>query len=261
MYQIHYCEFARQNDDNDIIYRPYGSEDWLFLLFLSPMRIKFSDKHSEIAESGGCILYSPGAYQNYRAVSSFRNSYVHFAADTSPAEEYNIPVNRIFYPSSADTVNSRFKLLQEEYLVKGLYYDEMADILLRNLFITASRQIEKSYHPSDSILTQFQQARLTFLSRCEENWNIDKMCKLVNLGKSQFYQYYHDFFGTSPKDDLLSARIDRARNLLTNKAIQVQQASALCGFKSVCHFTRYFKAMCGYTPGEYRKKVSEKNIY
>lgn len=253
MYEVHYCEFSRQNNDRDIIYRPNGSGDWLFLLFLAPMRVTFPD-HDELAEAGSCLFYSPDAYQNYHAVGSFRNSYIHFSSGDSSPAEYGVPRNQVFYPSSPDMLNHQIQLIQEEYLSHDLYSSEMTDLLLRRLLITAARLTDKSHPAENSLRAQFQQARLTILSQCEEDWDIQRMCGLVNLGKSQFYSCYREFFGRSPKEELLAARIDRAQNLLTNEAMQVQQAAALCGFKSICHFTRYFRSVCGCTPGEYQQR-------
>lgn len=93
MYQVHYCEFSRQNDANDHIFRPNGSGDWLFLLFLAPMQVTFRD-HTEIAQAGGCLLYSPEDYQDYRAVGVFRNSYIHFGCDGETPLRYGLPQNR-----------------------------------------------------------------------------------------------------------------------------------------------------------------------
>ena len=85
MYRIGYCEFSRQNPDRDVIYRPAGRTDWLFLLFLSPMEIFFPDR-KEIAPAGSCLLYTPHTPQHYQAVGSFRNSYVHFWAGATRSQ-------------------------------------------------------------------------------------------------------------------------------------------------------------------------------
>lgn len=252
MYQVHYCEFSRQNDASEHILRPNGSGDWLFLLFLAPMQVTFPD-HAETVQAGGCLLYSPDAYQDYRAAGVFRNSYIHFGSGGETPAAYGLPANRTFYPSSPDLLNQRIKVIQEEYLNRDAYTREREDLLLRDLFITAVRLLDTSGHPADSLRLRFQQARLTILSRCEEEWDIRRMCALVNMGKSQFYSCYRSFFGASPKEELLAARIDRARNLLTNEALQVQQVALLCGFNSVCHFARYFRGACGCSPGEYQR--------
>ncbi len=257
MFQIHYCEFSRKNDDHDVIFRPYGSGDWLFLLFLAPMSVSF-ETETAVAPAGSCLLYSPGAYQKYRGVEVFRNSYVHFSAPEEEIRRYGIPWNRILYPASPDALNRQIRVMQEEYLNRGQHWKEMGDLLLRRLLISTARSLEQGAGDPDSLLSQFQKARLAILSQCEEEWDIYRMCGLVNMGKSQFYRYYRQFFQASPRDELLAARMDRARNLLTNEAMQVQQAAALCGFKSICHFTRYFRQICGCTPGEYQRQVSRR---
>lgn len=253
MYRIGYCEFSRQNPDRDVIYRPAGRTDWLFLLFLSPMEIFFPDR-KEIAPAGSCLLYTPHTPQHYQAVGSFRNSYVHFWAEQETPARYHLPLNRLFYPADPDLLNRQVKALQEEYLLRGEYGTEMEDLLLRRLWISCARQLQKRDSATDPLRSQFQKMRLAMLSQCEEEWDIHRMCRLVNMGKSQFYHYYRHFFDASPHDELLAARIDRAKNLLTNRAIQVQQAAALCGFQNVCHFTRHFRAVCGCSPGEYRRR-------
>ena len=111
MFQIHYCEFSRQNDASDIIFRPNGSGDWLFLLFLAPMQVTFPDR-TEIAQAGSCLLYSPQDYQNYHAVKEFRNSYIHFSCEEEVLRRYGLPESRIFYPSSPDLLNGQFKAIQ-----------------------------------------------------------------------------------------------------------------------------------------------------
>ena len=51
--------------------------------------------------------------------------------------------------------------------------------------------------------------------------------------------------------DLIEARIEKAKTLLTNEALQIQHVAEMCGFSNISHFTRYFKKQCGCTPREY----------
>ena len=76
-FSIHICEYNRSNADYDIIYRPEGSGDYLFLLFKTPMRV-YAGKQFSITQENACIFYTPGHEQHYQAVQKFRNSYVHF---------------------------------------------------------------------------------------------------------------------------------------------------------------------------------------
>ena len=71
------------------------------------------------------------------------------------------------------------------------------------------------------------------------------------VGIKPFYYYYKKFFYTSPKEELLQARIDRAKYLLTNRKLRINEVAEQSGFKNIYHFTRYFKKECGMTPSKY----------
>ncbi|MFQ7553488.1 MAG: helix-turn-helix domain-containing protein [Blautia marasmi] len=59
------------------------------------------------------------------------------------------------------------------------------------------------------------------------------------MEKSQFYSCYQKFFQSTPHADLLQIRMDKAKNLLTNEALTVQQIAQMCGFSDFSHFSRY----------------------
>ena len=66
-------------------------------------------------------------------------------------------------------------------------------------------------------------------------------CKLFkqNFGKN-FITFLNEF------------RMDRAKELLANPAINIKDVSALAGYRDANYFTRVFKRMVGKTPSEYR---------
>lgn len=100
-FSIHICEYNRSNADYDIIYRPEGSGDYLFLLFKTPMRV-YVGKQFSITQENACIFYTPGHEQHYQAVQKFRNSYVHFWCNEDLGARYGIVPNMIFYPQNTE---------------------------------------------------------------------------------------------------------------------------------------------------------------
>lgn len=256
MFQINYCEFNRSNHDYDRIYRPGGSVDYLFLLLKTPMKCYFDGK-LVISMENACLLYTPGFCQDYQAVRKFRNSYMHFSSDLKLEEKYQIPVNQLLYPQNFQELDALMCEIQKEYLGKEPYYKERLLNLTEELFIKLSRTLKKQPNGENvdsSMQDLLQKLRLKMLQNCEENWTIQRLCQESNLEKSQFYHYYKQFFWTTPKMELLQARMDKAGTLLTNEVLQVQQVAHLCGFENMQHFSRYFKAIYGCSPREYQKK-------
>ena len=70
-------------------------------------------------------------------------------------------------------------------------------------------------------------------------------CKLFkqNFGKN-FITFLNEF------------RMDKAKELLANPAINIKDVSALAGYRDANYFTRVFKRMVGKTPSEYRCGVT-----
>ena len=258
MFQINYCEFNRSNADQDRIYRPGGSGDYLLLLFKTPMKCHLKGK-LEISRENACLLYAPGEAQDYQAVQKFRNSYVHFSTDLFLEKQYQLPTSRLLYPEKFQELDEFLRLLQEEYLSRQLYYEDRCRILTEELFLFLSRNLVSETKDTDretsELKEEFQRLRLRMLSSCEEDWSVERLCWESSLSKSQFFAWYKKFFDSSPKAELLDARMEKARTLLTNEALQVQQAARQCGFTNMQHFSRYFKARYHCSPREYRERL------
>lgn len=255
MFKIDYCGYNTHNPDYDIIYRPNGSASYLFLLLLSPMYFYINDEKI-LAKPGACLLYEPGFLQKYQAIKEFYNSYVHFFCDEQEINRFSFPRNRIFYPDNTDDINWYIKKIHNEYIIRPLHHNEMIHGLILQLMIDIDRDYLKSRHKEytgSSLYSVFQSLRLQMLSYCQEEWTIDRMCRMVSLEKSQFYSYYNLFFNTSPKADLLNARIDKAKYLLTNEALTINQIAQVTGFSDIYHFSRYFKKLCGCSPSQFRE--------
>jgi len=97
--------------------------------------------------------------------------------------------------------------------------------------------------------------RMKMLSQCSEPWTILQLCNMLNVSNSQLYKYYNLFFKVSPKEELIQARLQKAKYLLTNEAMSIQEAAQESGFHNINHFNRLFHRECGCSPGEYRKRA------
>lgn len=250
-----YCGYHTHNPDHDIILRPSGTNSYLFLLILSPMVFHFQHKNSVHVNTGACILYSPGMFQHYQAEKEFFNSYVHFFCDPKDIKDFTIKQNEIFYPDNIEELNWILKKIYQEFINKLSMSEQMIDHYIRQLLVLLHRgqlRQEIPFEQRQSIYPELLILRQQMLEHCEEEWSIEKMCKILNLGKSQLYKYYEQFFHSTPKEELIQARLQKAKYLMKNDAVTIKQAAFDSGFQNIYHFNRLFKAHCGYTPGEYR---------
>ena len=258
MFKIGFCGYNRNEHDYLSIYRQNGSGDYLFLLFLTPFYVN-QDHQSLTTKPYACILFSPGKFHHYQAVKTFHNSFMHFTADQDFLSEYNVPLDTVIYPGNYSNINSYLRDILVESARKYIHYESKIDCLIRQIFIEISRDIFDSTTSTDNstLYARFMNIRLSIISNCAEEWSIEKMCKLVHMEKSQFYSYYLSFFNTTPKADLVNARMEKAKNLLTSEHLLVHHVAEMCGYKNVAHFTRYFKKITNFTPSEYVKNIKK----
>lgn len=258
-FSVQFCEYNYSNPDYDQIYRPKGSGDYLFLLFKTPMKV-YLDHQLTLSRENACILYAPGYEQHYKAVQKFRNSYLHFSCEKSPGEQFGIPLNTIFYPANPEDIDSCIRCLQKEHITNDLFSAEYEYSLFCQLMITVARglaehQLHGAGADADNLYSAFRRLRLEMLTNYAVDWDTQQLCGAVNLEKSQFYTYYQKFFQSTPHADLLQIRMDKAKNLLTNQALPVQQIALACGFSDYSHFSRYFKRQFGCSPTQWRRKI------
>ena len=59
-------------------------------------------------------------------------------------------------------------------------------------------------------------------------------------------------FGVPPSGWIAARRIERARDLLKNTALPLQQVADACGYADLSHFSHRIRAALGTPPGRYR---------
>lgn len=258
-FEIHFCEYNRQNPPKDRIYRPGGSGDYLFLLLKTPMKF-YLNKELTLARENACILYTPQTMQHYEAVQKFRNSYIHFSCSDTLIERFKIPLNSIFYPGNPDEIDEYIRELQEERIASRPFAEEKEYFLLNEMFIAIARAMageNTDIVENRELYEIFLSLRLDMLRNYEKPWTTEDLCRRANLEKSQFFACYQKFFQSTPHADLLSVRLEKAKNLLTNEALPINLAARQCGFSDITHFSRYFKKECGCSPKEYARRWKE----
>ena len=256
-FELHFCEYNRRNRDEDRIFRPEGSGDYLFLLLKTPMKVYENGKILVTGENA-CILYTPGHEQHYQGVRRFLNSYVHFDCEENLGERFGVPQNTVFYPRDFEQIDEYIRQIQKEYMNAQPFAPEQEYFLLCQMMICAARGLSKGgevIRENQDLYERFLDLRLRMLSQCEYPWTTRELCDSLNMEKSQFYAYYKKFFQTTPHGDLLLVRMDKARTLLTNEAIPVTEVAQRCGFSSLPHFCRYFKKVWGCAPGDCGRKT------
>ena len=81
-----------------------------------------------------------------------------------------------------------------------------------------------------------------------------QLAKLINISEVYLRKLFLKHYEVTPKQFILNARIQKAKQLLTDTSLSVTQITFECGFSTPYHFCKIFKQKTGQTPLEYSKQ-------
>ncbi len=87
----------------------------------------------------------------------------------------------------------------------------------------------------------------------QREWILDEMARRVHLSRAQFTRRFRRAFGTSPARFVIQTRIERARQLLLESDLTLDQIARQLGYSDAYFFARQFKQFTGQPPGSLRR--------
>ncbi len=238
--------------------RPSGTQDYLFIHFKTPVVMECENGRMDV-KPGGCILYKPNARHYFEAVGQqLIHDWVHFVpTDEATFDGFGFDYNQLFYPHKTSFITPLICDAEGDFINKPPMWQLQTSSLLTSLFVKLCREeldhssvaMSRAMH---QLLEVLNDIRVRLHGHCSEDWSVDRMANEAGLSRSRFQVLYKSFYGISPKNDLINARIDRAKYLLENHALSISEVSEMSGYNNMYHFIRQFKQHTGTTPGVFR---------
>ena len=88
----------------------------------------------------------------------------------------------------------------------------------------------------------------------QKDWNTTDIAARLCISKSHLYRLYKQISGLNLMDDVIEARIAKARQLLEFSDLRIQEIALQCGYNNESHFMRQFKKNNGVTPTVFRRE-------
>ncbi len=83
--------------------------------------------------------------------------------------------------------------------------------------------------------------------------NAGELARVANLSEFHLARMFAVSFGMPPHAWITQRRIDRARSLLRNTDLPLEQIAAQCGYADPSHLSHRFRSELKVSPGNYRK--------
>jgi AraC-like DNA-binding protein/ligand-binding sensor protein len=103
-----------------------------------------------------------------------------------------------------------------------------------------------------------QRAKEYIEERQEEDLSLCQVAKVVNTSTFHFCKLFRKTTGLTFTDYVSRVRIEKAKNLLLNPNLRVNEIAYQVGFQSLTHFNRVFKKVTGQSPSRYRATLFER---
>ncbi len=80
---------------------------------------------------------------------------------------------------------------------------------------------------------------------------VQQVSSLLGISPEYFRKRFRSVLGSSPRQYLMEARMEKARELLLSREFSVGTVSRLCGYENESYFSSEFRRLVGCTPTEY----------
>lgn len=240
-----------------LIDRTRGLPDYTFLHFYQSVELYY---RGEIIKTkpGAVILYDLHTPQYFSIRTPLVHDWMHFSGSIDGLLAANgLQFDTVYYPKSTDFITQIMHELENEFYSSNKSRDKLLDIKFTELMIKLGRAVS-GYSEIDldrAVKERFYKLRERVFSSLNENWCIERMASMVGFGPSRFFTVYKALFGISPVNDLIHARIEKAKNLLLDGGKGICEISDALGYENTTHFIRQFKSKTGLSPTAYRRTV------
>ena len=87
----------------------------------------------------------------------------------------------------------------------------------------------------------------------ENDFRVAMLAKIAKMSPRYFEMLFFDEFKCTPKEYILTLKMQLARELLQSERYSVTDVAEQLGYGDIYHFSKIFKAKTGYTPSEYKR--------
>lgn len=239
-----------------------GREDFYIIYLLSGNLCVLTDKGVEVMKPGQMITYfphTPCVYKN-RKSAPVQYYWAHFTGSRAQEllKKCDIYDKEIVGLQSIDEIALDFEHLFQEFSKRQPFFDFLSPTILVSIITKTA----KSRAEGKNVVRKKLQLAITYIHQNykKKNISVEYLAGLEHLSTSRFRTIFKETTGLSPKDYILTHKINHAKQLLAQTDISIKEIALETGYTDQLYFSRMFRSKTGYTPSEYKRFLIKKNL-
>jgi AraC family transcriptional regulator len=152
------------------------------------------------------------------------------------------------------SVLMRFRAILDDPLLDSPGYAEtLAKLLAFDLSRISARHQRQQSNRGGLTAIQVQLITEYMDSHLTDKTSISELAARLDLTRSHFIRAFKQAAGVPPHQFMIRRRVDRAKELLADRQVNVAEVAVKTGFGSPLQLTRAFRRVVGTTPSSYRR--------
>jgi AraC-like DNA-binding protein len=238
-----------------------------YLVFISKGQGVFESTHTQPQKikAGTCFFLFPGVWHRYKPDknSGWEEYWVGFRGRYSEdlmSKGFFLPEKPIVAVGFNKSLLSLFnKLIETIIECKTGYHQVAAGITLQILGLIhgISTSEEQITDPTHKLISK---AQFILQNSLEDPVQMELLAKDLAMSYSKFRKAFKEITGESPNQYHLNLRLQKAKELLINTSLSINEIAMETGFDSLFYFSKLFKKKTGKSPKSFRNQ-ERRNLY
>lgn len=238
-------------------------EDFQFIYVNEGCVHFFNQDDSEyVVTEGNFVLFKPHEYQNYNIYKKENPDvyWCHFSGYfvETLLNNYNINGMRVIPTSKSREYRRLFTAIRLTLEKASLHYTEMCALLLEQLMITISNDINNKNDSKNNYPKVFANVLEYIQEHYYENITIEKLAEMNFSSKTTLSRQFEKYINCSPKRYLNKLRIHKAQTLLLQTEYKINEIAFMVGYQNSLYFSTAFHAETGLSPRDFRNIKKDK---
>jgi len=212
----------------------------------------FNNKRS-IASSRSVIFLSKDSdYQ----IDIKDDNYNFICIDFNIINEKNEPLeNEIFKSTKIIDLENLFKKIDLLWHIGNLSDKVYCMSLLYNIYSEIIKSVSSQYISATKI-KQLEKLSFYISENIDDpELNIKNLSNIYNMSEGHLRRLFSQVYHISPNKYITFIRLKKAKKLLQDEKLSINEIAKQCGFTSQYYFAKIFKAKTNMTPTEYRQSL------